>query len=276
MTTIDGLPTEVGMRDLSAVTLKEGLDAGVKITDWLGLFGTGGFRSLIGTNLGSQVFQGSNYDFGGYGGAIVRLLDVKSTGTRLALRASVGYTRGQFVTLYPLFDHPIMSIQDVFQSNAGSVLATPFSTFEYSGGLAFAQSVSRLFGVQAFAGLGGSSVRLERFNSALNVRESSSITDLTFTIGAAPSIDFNAFNVPVAVMPEYVIMRAASSDQVRGAGDFDTRHQIAVGVYYSGRTNLQLGLSWMTVLGIRPLETPQGKSQAPSQQQGEFVLRYIW
>jgi len=66
-------PTAVGLRDIEALTLAEALDLGVKITDWFGLFVTGGVRSVIGSNLSALTYAGATYDVGGRGGVIFRL-----------------------------------------------------------------------------------------------------------------------------------------------------------------------------------------------------------
>ncbi len=274
---IDNVPTAVGPFRVTAVTIATGLDAGIKLTDWLGIFGTAAGRSLISTNLEGLLLEGATYDFGGGGGAIVRLFHSDKTGSQLSLRGGAGYTRGQIATLYPLFSTPIDSLDALLQRRLGDEIKTPFSTFTYSGSLAFAQSIGRLLGVQLSAELGGTRFTQEPWDSVRRVRESTAVDDFTFALGVAPSIDFMAVRVPIAVMPEYVVARAASSAHIRGAGDFDTFHTVGVGAYYSGRTNLQVGLLWTILLGLRPLDGPQGRqSDTPSQQYWQLGLRYIW
>jgi hypothetical protein len=273
---VSGLPSPVGNLDIKAVTLSEGLDLGIKITDWLGLFAVGGARSLVSTNIEGLVYQGATYDLGGLGGLVWRLFRSDATGTQLSIRGSVGYTRGQVATLYPLFSTPIGSVADLLQRNLGDELKTPFDTFSYAGGLAFAQGLTRLFGVQASLGVGGSSLTTSPFDGLRRTRDSITVTDITYSLGVAPSIDFMAVKIPVAVMPEYVLQRTASSAQIQGSGTFDTLHQLIAGVYYSGRTNLQLGLVGEVTLGARPLQSPQGESAAPKHYAGELILRYVW
>lgn len=274
--TIENVPSTVGPLRITAVTLAETLDAGIKLTDWLGIFATGGMRSLISTNLQGLVLEGATYDFGAGGGVILRLFRSDKTGSQLSLRGGVGYTSGHIATLYPLFDVPIQSLDDLLRRNLGDTITTPFSTFGYGGSLAFAQSFGRLLGLQLSADIGGARFTHEPFDAVRRMRESTTVDGFTFALGAAPSIDFNAVHFPIAVVPEYVITRAASSAQIRGAGDFDTFHQLGVGAYYSGRTSLQLGVIWATLLGVRPLETARGQSDTPTQHFGQLSLRYVW
>jgi hypothetical protein len=273
---ISGLPTEAGRIDIETVTFAQGLDGGIKITDWLGLAATGAVRSLVGSNLQALVYDGATYDFGGIGSVIVRLFRSDRTGSQLSLIGTAGYSKGQVASLLPLVDQPVQAVVDLLRRELGESIKTPFSTITYGGRLAYAQSISPLFGVQASAGLGGSTFTLEPYNRDTDTRASSTTTEVTYNVGVAPSVDFMPLGVPLAIMPEYLLARTASSATVRGAGDFDTIHQLVAGAYYSGRKTLQLGLIWAAQLGQRGLQTPQGQSDSPTQQSGQLVLRYVW
>jgi hypothetical protein len=269
-------PTATTRADVNTVTLAESLDLGVKITDWLGIYFSAGVRSLIGTNLRALTYAGATYDVGGAGGLILRVYHNEESGTQLSLRAGGSVTRGQVSTLFPLFDQPIASLVDLLQGDLGESIRTPFTTSRFDGSVAFAQAFSHFFGLQASASAGRSSVTIEPYNRTTKTRGSENQADVIYSFAGAPSFDFNAFDVPVAVMPEYVYARQASAAQVRGSRDFDTTHTLALGVYYSGRKTLQVGLVWATVLGANKLATPQGESDSPQQHSGEFILRYVW
>lgn len=273
---VGSLPTPAGPLDLHAVSVANGFDFGLGITDWLGVFVEGTLRTIVSTNLPGLVYEGATYDIGGQGGAILRLFRSERTGSQLSLRAGGGYSRGQVAFLLPIFQQPIASLNDLLQRDFGSVIKTPFSTYTYGGALAFAQSFGRLLGVQASVAVGGGSFTLEPFDRARRVRDDTTVNELTYAFGIAPSIDFSSVHFPLAVMPEYVLSRAASTVQFRGSGDFDTFHQVAIGAYYTGRQTLQLGVLWSTILGARPFTTNLGTSDTPSIQLGEIVLRYVW
>jgi hypothetical protein len=262
--------------NIDSLTLNEGFDLGIKITDWFGLYATGGVRSLIGTNLKALTYAGATYDIGAGGGAIVRLFRSDKSGSQLSARLSGSYANGQFSSLLPIFQNPAASAVAALQGDLGSSIKTPFSSVGYSGALAFAQSFGRFFGLQAAGGFGGSHITSEPYIQAQKSRNNDTVDDFTYSIGAALSFDFNAWQVPIAIMPEYLLAREASSATIRGAGDFDTVHTVALGAYYSGRKTLQLGLAVSTRLSVSPLITPQGQSDAPNQTSGHFVLRYIW
>jgi len=270
------VPTVVGNTTIDTLTLAEGLDLGIKLTDWLGIFVTGGVNALVGTNLRALTYAGATYETGGSGGAVLRLLRNDRTGTQLSLRAQGSYAKGQVSTLFPIFDQPLGSFVDALQGDLGESIKTPTTRVTGSGALAFTQGFGKFFGLQASAGLGVGRVELEPYDRVARVRNTQTESELTYAFGAAPSFDFNAFSVPIAVMPEYVLSRQASTAEIRGAGTFDTQHTLALGVYYSGRPNLQIGLIGRTVLGTNGLTTAQGTSETPTLTAGEFILRYVW
>lgn len=270
------VPTAFQTSDVNAVTLAEALDLGVKITDWLGFSLTAGVRSLIGTNLRALTYAGATYDAGGIAGLVLRVYHNDDKGTQLSLRAGGGYTGGRISTLLPIFQQPVASAVDALQGDLGQSINTPISTWIVEGAVTFAQAFSPFFGIQASASAGRSSLTVEPYDRRTKTRGSNNNSDVTYSFGAAPSFDFNAFHVPVAVMPEYVYSRQASTAQPIGEREFDTTHTLSLGVYYSGRKTLQVGLSWATVLGAAGLTTPQGVSGAPAQHSTEFILRYIW
>lgn len=269
------LPTNTGSFDIETTTLAETLDFGLKVTDWLGLFVTGGVRTLIGSNLRALVYDGATYDLGGQGGLLARLVHSERSGTQLSLRAMAGYTSGRVATLLPVFEQAIPG-GDPFKGELSDAVRTPFTTFNYGAGFAFAQSFGRLFGLQAYAGLGGGSLSADPYDRATGRRVTSTAKSVTYALGVAPSFDFNAFHVPIAVVPEYVLSRAASSAQIRGGGDFDTLHNLSLGVYYSGRKTLQVGLIGSAQRGARGLESAQGRSDTLRNSATELVLRYVW
>ena len=222
------------------------------------------------------TYAGATYDIGAVGGARLRLLHNERTGSQLSLSGAVGYTGGQISTLLPLLDQPLLSAAEALRGDLGEAIKTPFSTFGYEGTFSYAQAISRVFGVQASATLGGASVTTEPYDRLRRTRDSTTDSSVTYELGVAPSVDFNAFHVPIAVMPEYVLSRRPGFATIRGAGVVDTLHTVAVGAYYSGRTTLQVGLIWATLLTSKGFQTSLGESDPPHRNNLELILRYVW
>jgi hypothetical protein len=88
--------------------------------------------------------------------------------------------------------------------------------------------------------------------------------------------------VPIAAILEYEL-----NARLTGSGDEDLEeegtntHTFGVGVYYSGRPNLQLGLFGAAILNLRPIAGVNvaggpGQSGTPNAEYGEMVIRYVW
>jgi hypothetical protein len=100
------------------------------------------------------------------------------------------------------------------------------------------------------------------------------------TFGAALDIDADPIGLPVALMLEYRGRAVNVSDKGQKEASFDVsslEHLVAVGVYYSGRTDLQLGLTGYTLFGQVPSyganAIPSGK---PLDLAAQLVFRYFW
>jgi hypothetical protein len=273
-----GLPTPLGLVDLDGVGLSESLDFGIKLFDFLGIYGAAGARSLISTNLRSLVYQGATYDLVGNIGAVVRLLRSESTGTQLSARAHFLQSSGQVSSLGPIFSAETVRVglRDVLQGNLGESLRTPFHGISYGGMLTAAQAISPLFGLQATAGVGYTSTSIERWDINTSSRPTFTVRGVTYRLGLAASVDLFPKKIPIAIMAEYLLARQPTPAQFTGRDELDNVHTLFGGVYYSGRPNLQLGLGGGTELNFGPTTSPLGSSEEPTVIFGQFVMRYIW
>lgn len=273
---VSDIPTDAGRLHIYAASADEVIDLGIKITRWLGVFGTAGIRTLIGTNLKSLAYAGATYELASGGGVLVRLYQDDDRGTQLSIRGSVSHANGQVSTLLPILQNPAGSVGEALSGDLGEVTRTPVTVFSCRGALAFAQSFSPILSVQAALGIGATEVTLEPYDFTRRARSSVSARGVTYTLGLAPAADFRSLGVPIAVMPEYVLLRQASSTDLRVSTSFDTQHLLGLGLYYSGRATLQLGIVAATQLGGEPVVTSMGRSARPQQHLGQFILRYVW
>lgn len=273
-----GLPSGGGTFDVNTLTVGEGLDVGLALTDWLGVFVTGAGRALLGSNVPGLIFQGATYDLGGAGGAIVRLFESERTGTQVSLRGQGAYLAGQIASLLPIFQigSAGVAVREALRGNLRSSIYSPITTVRYGGSVALAQGFGPLFAVQASAGLGGAVWSFEPFDLNAGRRDEIRVTGVTYQFGVAPSVDLRTVGVPLAVMPEVLLVRGPGLAQLQGNQSFDTVLDLLAGLYYSGRPNLQLGLIGGTVVGAKPVRSDVGSSSAPRQLSGELVVRHVW
>lgn len=277
LTSVPGVPTDFGRFDVATTTVAESLDFGVRITDWLGLYGNAGGRALTGTNVKSLIYVGATYNYFGALGAQLRLLRSERTGTQLTVRAGALLGKGQVASVFPLFAslQSNVTLEDVAQTPVGEAIRTPVRNVAGGGTLNFAQAISPMFGVQATAGLGVSSLALNPYDLSRGARVERASTELTMRAGAALSASFDTIGVPIAVMAEYVLLREYTSDFQQSL-DLDTAHRFGLGVYYAGRRNLDIGVSGAGHFGMAPIENRSGTSERPRAGSAELILRYVW
>jgi hypothetical protein len=103
---------------------------------------------------------------------------------------------------------------------------------------------------------------------------------MALTGSVAVSLDGAPVGFPLALQPEYQLGAAFAEDD-SGNSKSLVSHVLGVGLYYSGRRDLQVGVAGAMVLG---LPTAQGldaanhpaESGSPSLYYGQFILRYVW
>ncbi len=81
-------------------------------------------------------------------------------------------------------------------------------------------------------------------------------------------------------MAEYQVELDNTSAET-GESASTTAHFVGLGLYYTGRRNLLIGVGGATQLGLEPVVGQDAagaplKSGSPSLWFGQFILRYVW
>jgi hypothetical protein len=272
------VPTDFGPTDLKMTGLRETLDLSFKTTDWLSIQATAGGRALIGTSTESLVYIGTSYGYGGGLGATIRLIRLDESGFEVSLRVLGTYTHGQTASLRSLFTSATSAIalQTLVTTDLRDLALVPLHGFTYGGALAVAKTLSPMFGLQVTGGIGGSSITLRPFDSAARAHVDQVTNGFNFRAGVAFDADFEPMHVPIAALVEYLMSREATASDLIGATSLDVLHTVGLGVFYSGRPNLQAGglVAWQ--LGVEPIGTPVGTSGRPDSKIAQLILRYVW
>jgi hypothetical protein len=228
--------------------------------------------------LPSFVYEGATFEYFAAAYAVLRLFKNDNSGTQLSLRGGGAYSQGQVASLFPLFSAPDarVALREIVDGSLRDLLTTPVYSEQLLGSLAIAQAVSPLFGVQASAGMGYTTSTADRFDFALSDRRKITVDGLAFRFGAAVSADFNRLDVPIDVMLEYGFAREQTTSNPTDDSTLDSVHRLYGGVYYSGRTNLQLGAGVGAELGLARRFSRVGLSDKPSSKLAQLVLRYVW
>jgi hypothetical protein len=296
------LPSGPQAVDLRTVNVAETIDLAVRLVDFLSIFADGYGRARIGANINTLLGTGADYTYGGNLGMLLKLFRVASF--QLSVRAQIGYYTGQSAGISALFqdlnaiaqgsirqvqNNPLDFNNALNQLNVAFITATadlltPFSGVTYGASANFALALGRFVGLQAAAGfyMDYATYRPTHYDIASNGPVSVEHTVLTTqpTFGAALDFDAEPIGLPVAIMLEYRGRAVNVNDKGRNIPPVDTsslEHLIALGIYYSGRTDLQLGLTGYTVFGQVPSygvnAIPSGK---PLDLAAQLVFRYFW
>jgi hypothetical protein len=288
--------------DLRTVNVAETLDFAVRLHDHLAIFGDGYGRARVGANINTLLGTGADYTYGGDLGLAVKLFTIKSL--QVSLRGQVGYYAGQTAGILALFQdlsaiaqgalqevqrNPVQNVNDAVNRlnnafrTATSDLLTPFSGFAWGGSLNIAQALGRFVGLQGSVGfyLDTATYRPTHFDIASNgpLTVEHDVQTTRPTLGLALDVDLEPAGFPLGLMVEYRGTALAVDDSLNVANvDSNTiEHLVALGAYYSGRTDLQLGVTAYTLFGQAPTlganAVPSGK---PLDLAAQLMFRYFW
>ncbi|MCP3099869.1 hypothetical protein LZ198_13420 [Myxococcus sp. K15C18031901] len=275
---------DLGTVDVLLTGFQQTLDLGVGITPWLGVEGFARATFVAGANVRSLVSNGASASLLGEVGPVVRVWRNDHSGTQLTVRANFGYQKGNEVTVLPLvrniLDTPGLTLDDVVNGNTGKLLRIRSKEVVLNGGLYLAQSFGSVFSLQASARVGYAWQQREPFDPVSELFITQKTHALRVNLAVALAVDFASLDVPVALMGEYLF---GTGRQTETDLPHRTLHSstIALGVYYTGRPNLQVGLGAVTTLDAEPRRGlgPEGRdaqSGKPTLSYGQLILRYIW
>lgn len=274
----------LGTRDVLLTGIQETIDLGLGITPWLGLEGFGRATIVTGANANSLVLDGASVDVLGQAGAIVRLWRNENSGTQISLRGNFGYDRGHELTILPLvngiLNNPLLTLDDVVGGNLSQLIRVPSSETSLNGGAYLAQAFSRTFSLQASANGEYAWRTREPFDPVTGTRPKQDTHAVRINLGVALAADFAPHGVPVALMGEY-LFTTGEETEVDLPDRTLSSSSVALGLYYTGRPNLQLGLGAVTTLDAprRRGLGPAGEaleSGKPTLSYAQLILRYIW
>jgi hypothetical protein len=288
--------------DLQTINVAETLDFELRVHDLFALFGSTYGRARVGVNTPTLLGNGGDYRYGATGGALLRVLRVSSF--QLALRAELGFYAGQQAGILGLFhdlgniiddaiarivgnpmvdvDSTIALVNNAFRS-ATQELLVPFDGYRYGVSLNAAQALGRYLGVQLALGFIGETTffrpRIYDATRAGTVVLEQRSTTLAGRAALALDLDGAPAGFPLDLMLEYALTLGHEQTNAPHAS-FDTmstEHLVALGLYYSGRRDLQLGGTAYTLLGQLPLVgADRSLSGKPMDTGALFVFRYIW
>lgn len=287
--------------NLKTLNVNETFDFGIKLHDHVALFGDGFGKVRIGANTATLLGTGADYTYGGDLGVLVKLFRIR--GFQLSVSGQVGYYAGQSAGISALFqdlntiaretveqvqndptfdvNRAINQLNSAFRTATADLL-TPFSGVRYGFALSGALALGRFVGLQASIGYAAddASYRPTRYDATVGgpVTSEHSVSTTRPSFGLGVDVDVSPVGVPLAFMVEYRATPITISDSQPTVGSVSSvENVIALGLFYSGRTDLQLGLVAYSLFGQPQIlgadATPSGK---PVDLALQLVFRYFW
>jgi hypothetical protein len=286
--------------DLRTVNVAETLDFAVKLHDHFAIYGDGYGKARVGANIDTLLGTGADYTYGGDLGLLVKLFHTSSF--QISISGQAGYYAGQSAGILALFQDLSIIAQDSlqkFQKNpdlnqainqlnaafrtATADLLTPFDGFSYGFALNAAQAIGPYLGLQASVGFYADSAtyRPTHYDTVSGgpVAVEHNIKTTRPSLALAMDMDASPAGLPFAMLVEYraTPINVSDSQQLPNYDLTSFEHLVALGVFYSGRRDLQLGFTGYTLFGQPPAlganATPSGK---PLDLALQLVFRYFW
>ena len=270
----------VGTVSVQQVAPLLNIDTTVHVADPVSVYLTVTGGAATGISTSSLVLKGTSLSYALSGGAIVRLIRDEEGATQIALRAGGFYASGTVVNLRSLVEvlqgNSGITIGDIVNGSVGEVLLTPFNSYGAAVSGALAHAFSRWLSLQSSLALRLTSIEANPYNIAAQARQSHSQLILTPAAAFAVTFDASSFHVPVALMLEYRL--GLSFNNADSATTTSWGNSFDLGVYYSGRPDLQAGIAFVALFGVPPLGVlGPGSPGATQNGYGSIIsLRYVW
>jgi hypothetical protein len=275
---------KLGSPSLSLSGLVEDFDLGVRILPWLGVYGNAEGQVALGASIDSLLLAGGQFGFSGQGGLVGRILRIESTGTQLSVRAFGGAGTGRNANIVGLVDALLggsgkTGFSDVLNGNAGKFLLTPTGSNTFGGSFHAAQAFGKYVGAQAALEVDSARQSVSPFVPSAGGNVSQTTSDTAFKATVGVDVDGSPSGVPLGAMAEYEM--EFDDYSAGGVSSSVVTNIVGVGLYYTARRNLILGLGGKTLLNPQPLTTENSsekpvQSGSPSIYYGQFILRYVW
>jgi hypothetical protein len=291
--------------NLETLNAAETVDVALRLHEYIALLGTAYGLARVGANEQTLLGSGADYTYGGNVGALIKVFRI--AGFQLAIRGEAGYFAGQRAGIIGLFqdigeivqtnvnqlaqttdvrtiDIParLSSIENAIRVATRAIL-TPFRGVEYGGSLNVAQSLGSAMGLQISFGLFGKAetADIPVFDAMTATITADPRDENKFFPKLAVAFDVDlesSLGIPLDLMAEYTLTQLSVTTELDvGVQERSwTEHLVAVGGYFAGTADLQLGLIGYFLDGRNPdVGANAQPSGEPLDVGAQFVFRYL-
>ncbi len=241
--------------------------------------------AFSGTGVGSIIVGGAGYSYGGSLGAGATIFRGPTTELSARLQGDVGSAHK--ILLLNLLNGlasggRVQTVLQIIGGNLGRLVTSSATRGAGTANLNLAQSIGKAFGLQLTAGVTVAGFSIDYFDETRGRPTSTDLTLWTPHFAAEVEMDVRRLvpQVPLAVNAEYSL----DWTHVSGGGDeewFDPTSSVAFGLYYSGRRELSLGVSYILVPSLATRTGIDANARTypvgrPDLNAFLLSMRYIW
>ena len=285
--TVPGFPVgSSGQRfDVMTEGLGERLAFGFRVSELLAVDAFGKLNVGYGPDGPSLLFRGGYFRIGGGLGATFRIL--RNDSVQLSLRPYVSVGTSEQYNVLGLVEgarqlEPDEKVEEVLQQEESRQLIVYQSQRVLGASLLAAWVLNPALGVQASVSSAWSRDKLDA-NQNEYVRERTT-NYLMMSAGFSVEYDFWLRGIAMAMNAEYLGSYGRLADNPFPTEKSRISHRLGGGVYYTGRKDLQLGVSYYSVLGLSEVtgtptsgdDTTELDSDPVTLDVLSFNVQYIW
>ena len=244
---------------------------GAPFVEWFSLFGSIEGQVLTGADSNSALFRGGGAGVNWEAGLAGRLMRRESSGTQLAIRLKVHGKHGRDVApialIESLLNDPTQTVDDILDGDLLELMISREKAITGGGSVAAAQAMGRYFGIQigAEARAGGAT-----YVSTFETGEVKTETTRE-VLGTGIALTGNADpHFPLGLLIEYRFRKNFEQTDDLNVSDLNSsRHRIGMGLHYTGREDLMLGIFASTRLW-------RGEGEPRTYVYGQIVMQYFF
>ncbi|MBT6179167.1 MAG: hypothetical protein HOI23_18125 [Deltaproteobacteria bacterium] len=266
------------IHDVSTEGLGELLGFSLKVSKFMSVDAGAVMRIQHGPDAPSLLFRGAAYQIGGVLGATFQVFRDEDLGLQVSTRPWFSYTSSRNYSVFAFVDGaselaPDATPDEVLQTSTKDAFLEVTSEMSGGASLLLAYTWDEAVGVQASLDVAWSEQESDPISS-----EYGSVTKTEYVmVAGAGSIeyDFRSQGLPASFAAEYKMTYGRLADNPFPSTASRVSHRLGMGVYYTGRDDLQLGLAYYTLLGLPRVEAVDAQPSDPPRESSPAVVKMV-
>ncbi len=224
------------------------------------------------------LFRGASYQIGGVVGATLQIFRDEQMGLQVSTRPWFSYTSSRNYSVLAFVDGARQldeqaTNDEVLKTTAQDSFLEVTTEMSAGGSLLMAYAWDAALAFQASFDVAWSSQDSDPGQSAIG--DAVTTEYLRVALAGSAEYDFRDQGLPAAFAVEYKMTYGRLADNPFPTTDSRVSHRIGIGSYYTGRDDLQLGLTYYALLGLPRLEAIDAQPTDPVRQSDPAVVKIL-